>query len=195
MTINGRSLDQPGAGHPLRPRPDIVLRNPTTLFWNARAGLRTNLPAAGMVPYYRRALSRLRGRAPPQRSLGSRRRSGCILQPNHERGHVQHAFLKTPCGPFLRIYNCCSCCCGAMQAWRNGGHAVLLAMSARWIQTTAAVAAPAPNLASLRPSRCRWQGRVDTSPVWAAAYAPQMPHEAWFCARAGRGERWKSRLC
>lgn len=44
-----------------------------------------------------------------------------ILQAEHERGHVHHAFFKDAIlGRFYAICNCCSCCCGAMQAWRNG---------------------------------------------------------------------------
>lgn len=44
-----------------------------------------------------------------------------ILQAEHERGHVHHAFFKdVMLGRFYAICNCCSCCCGAMQAQRNG---------------------------------------------------------------------------
>jgi ferredoxin len=44
-----------------------------------------------------------------------------ILQAEHERGHVHHAFFKDAMlGRFYAICNCCSCCCGAMQAHRNG---------------------------------------------------------------------------
>jgi len=44
-----------------------------------------------------------------------------ILEAEHERGHVHHAFLKDAMlGRFYAICNCCKCCCGAMQAWRNG---------------------------------------------------------------------------
>jgi len=43
-----------------------------------------------------------------------------ILQAEHERGHVHHAFFKDAMlGRFYAICNCCKCCCGAMQAWRN----------------------------------------------------------------------------
>ncbi|MEJ2737884.1 MAG: 4Fe-4S binding protein, partial [Anaerolineae bacterium] len=38
-----------------------------------------------------------------------------------ERGHVHHAFFKDAMlGRFYAFCNCCSCCCGAMQAQRNG---------------------------------------------------------------------------
>jgi NAD-dependent dihydropyrimidine dehydrogenase PreA subunit len=44
-----------------------------------------------------------------------------ILQQEHERGHVQHAFFKDAMlNRFYAICNCCSCCCGAFQAHRNG---------------------------------------------------------------------------
>ena len=44
-----------------------------------------------------------------------------ILQEEEERGHVHHAFFKDAMlGRFYAICNCCSCCCGAMQAQRNG---------------------------------------------------------------------------
>ncbi|MFC2094926.1 4Fe-4S binding protein [Candidatus Bipolaricaulota bacterium] len=44
-----------------------------------------------------------------------------ILRAEHDRGHVHHAFFKDAMlGRFYAICNCCSCCCGAMQATRNG---------------------------------------------------------------------------
>jgi len=44
-----------------------------------------------------------------------------ILRAEHERGHVHHAFFKDAMlGRFYAICNCCPCCCGAMQAYRNG---------------------------------------------------------------------------
>ncbi len=44
-----------------------------------------------------------------------------ILRAEHERGHVHHAFFKDAMlERFYAICNCCSCCCGAMQAQRNG---------------------------------------------------------------------------
>jgi len=44
-----------------------------------------------------------------------------ILRAERERGHVHHAFFKDAMlGRFYAICNCCSCCCGAMQAWRSG---------------------------------------------------------------------------
>jgi ferredoxin len=44
-----------------------------------------------------------------------------ILEAEHERGHVHHAFFKDAMlERFYAICNCCSCCCGAMQAHRNG---------------------------------------------------------------------------
>ena len=44
-----------------------------------------------------------------------------ILEAEHLRGHVHHAFFKDAMlGRFYAICNCCSCCCGAMNAHRNG---------------------------------------------------------------------------
>lgn len=44
-----------------------------------------------------------------------------LLEAEHERGHVQHAFFKDAMlGRFYAICNCCACCCGAMQAHQRG---------------------------------------------------------------------------
>jgi ferredoxin len=44
-----------------------------------------------------------------------------VLRAEHDRGHVHHAFFKDAMlDRFYAICNCCSCCCGAMQAHRNG---------------------------------------------------------------------------
>jgi ferredoxin len=44
-----------------------------------------------------------------------------ILRAEQERGHVHHAFFKDAMlGRFYAICNCCSCCCGAMQAQGHG---------------------------------------------------------------------------
>lgn len=58
----------------------------------------------------------------PQRSRWiSQQEAVDILRAEHERGHVHHAFFKDAMlGRFYAICNCCSCCCGAMQATRNG---------------------------------------------------------------------------
>jgi len=51
----------------------------------------------------------------------SRDEAVSILQAEHERGHVHHAFFKDAMlGRFYAICNCCACCCGAMQAQRHG---------------------------------------------------------------------------
>ena len=43
------------------------------------------------------------------------------LEAENRRGHVAHAFFKDAMlDRFYAICNCCSCCCGAMQAQRNG---------------------------------------------------------------------------
>ncbi len=44
-----------------------------------------------------------------------------ILESEHARGHVHHAFFKDAMfGRFYAICNCCPCCCAAMQSMRNG---------------------------------------------------------------------------
>jgi len=44
-----------------------------------------------------------------------------ILRKEDQRGHVHHAFFKDAMlGRFYAICNCCSCCCGAIQAHRRG---------------------------------------------------------------------------
>ncbi len=44
-----------------------------------------------------------------------------ILEEEHERGHVHHAFFKDAMfGRFYAICNCCSCCCAAMDSFRRG---------------------------------------------------------------------------
>jgi Pyruvate/2-oxoacid:ferredoxin oxidoreductase delta subunit len=44
-----------------------------------------------------------------------------ILRQEDARGHVHHAFFKDAMlGRFYAICNCCKCCCGAMQAHRQG---------------------------------------------------------------------------
>jgi ferredoxin len=44
-----------------------------------------------------------------------------ILEAEDARGHVHHAFFKDAMlDRFYAICNCCSCCCGAINAHRNG---------------------------------------------------------------------------
>lgn len=104
---------------------DIVLRNPdhiVVLECPCRASrpnpcrpldvcLIIGEPIAGFVAEHHPQRSRW---ITPDEAVG-------ILQAEHERGHVQHAFFKDAMlGRFYAICNCCACCCGAMQAWRNG---------------------------------------------------------------------------
>ena len=43
------------------------------------------------------------------------------MKAEEERGHVHHAFFKDAMlDRFYAICNCCSCCCGAINAHRNG---------------------------------------------------------------------------
>lgn len=44
-----------------------------------------------------------------------------IIEQEHKRGHVHHAFFKDAMlDRFYAICNCCKCCCGAMQVFRGG---------------------------------------------------------------------------
>ena len=44
-----------------------------------------------------------------------------ILEEEDKRGHVHHAFFKDAMlGRYYAICNCCSCCCGAIQAHEHG---------------------------------------------------------------------------
>lgn len=58
----------------------------------------------------------------PQRSRWiSQMEAQDILRAEQDRGHVHHAFFKDAMlDRFYAICNCCECCCGAMQAMRNG---------------------------------------------------------------------------
>jgi len=58
----------------------------------------------------------------PQKSrLISSEEAMGILQAEHDRGHVSHAFFKDAMlNRFYAICNCCSCCCGAFQAHNSG---------------------------------------------------------------------------
>ena len=49
------------------------------------------------------------------------RRAQQIPEEEDQRGHVHHAFFKDAMlGRFYAICNCCTCCCAAVQAQRNG---------------------------------------------------------------------------
>ncbi len=58
----------------------------------------------------------------PERSrLISQDEAVKILEEEHRRGHVHHAFFKDAMlQRYFAICNCCSCCCGAMHAHQNG---------------------------------------------------------------------------
>ncbi len=44
-----------------------------------------------------------------------------VVAAAHERGHVSHAFFKEAVlGRYYAVCNCCQCCCGALQAHRQG---------------------------------------------------------------------------
>jgi NAD-dependent dihydropyrimidine dehydrogenase PreA subunit len=58
----------------------------------------------------------------PQRSRQiTQRKALRILEEEDNRGHVHHALFKDAMlERFYAICNCCSCCCGAIKAHRNG---------------------------------------------------------------------------
>jgi len=63
----------------------------------------------------------IRGHHPDRSRRVTREQAEGILEAEHARGHVHHAFFKDAMlGRFYAICNCCSCCCGAMQSMRNG---------------------------------------------------------------------------
>ncbi|MEW5826992.1 MAG: 4Fe-4S binding protein [Candidatus Bipolaricaulota bacterium] len=78
-----------------------------------------------------------------------------ILRAEHERGHVHHAFFKDAMlGRFYAICNCCTCCCGAMQAFAHG---IPMLASSGYV-------------ASVEPTRCVGCGTcVDACPFGALA--------------------------
>ncbi len=60
---------------------------------------------------------------PSRARLISRSEALKILEEEHQRGHVHHAFFKDAMlQRYYAVCNCCSCCCGAMQAHRSGSH-------------------------------------------------------------------------
>ncbi len=58
---------------------------------------------------------------PKKSRLISSQEAEQILEEEHQRGHVHHAFFKdVMLDRFYAICNCCKCCCGAMQMYHNG---------------------------------------------------------------------------
>jgi ferredoxin len=57
----------------------------------------------------------------PQRSRRvSQQEALALLHAEHERGHVHTAYFKDACdNRFFAICNCCSCCCGGLEAMRH----------------------------------------------------------------------------
>ncbi len=177
-----RGPGRPGAGHPVcagaghhpaEPRP------------HRRPGM--SLPERGRaVPPARRLSDR--GRAvrgfiaehQPQRSRWiTGDEAAEILQAEHARGHVHHAFFKDAMlGRFYAICNCCSCCCGAMQAHRNG---VPMLAASGYVSQVDEDLAPDAGSASRCVSSMRWRWTADgRSWTWRSAWAAAC---AWITAR------------
>lgn len=104
---------------------DIVLRNPDHIVAlvcpcrSARESPCLPLDVCLIVgePFASLVLQEHRQRARPISPAEAER----ILEEEHARGHVQHAFFKDAMlGRFYAICNCCPCCCGAMQSMRSG---------------------------------------------------------------------------
>ena len=63
-----------------------------------------------------------------------------ILEDENRRGHVSHAYFKDAAlNRFYAICNCCSCCCGAMKAQRNGTPMVISSGYVSQVDETACV--------------------------------------------------------
>jgi ferredoxin len=118
-------LDQLEHVIPYRLARDIVMRYPqhiVVLDCPCRAGradpcLPLDVCLIVGEPFAQFVLEHHRGRARAISGLEAQ----AILEAEHQRGHVHHAFFKDAMfGRFYAICNCCPCCCGAMQAMRNG---------------------------------------------------------------------------
>jgi ferredoxin len=110
---------------PYRLARDIIMRNPdhiVVIDCPCRAGrpdpcLPLDVCLIVGEPFAQFTLEHHRGHARAITALEAQ----AILEAEHRRGHVHHAFFKDAMfGRFYAICNCCPCCCGAMQAMRNG---------------------------------------------------------------------------
>ncbi len=64
-----------------------------------------------------------------------------IVAAEARRGHVHHAFFKQAMlGRFYAICNCCSCCCGAISAHRNGTPMLISSGYVARVDTTTCIA-------------------------------------------------------
>jgi formate hydrogenlyase subunit 6/NADH:ubiquinone oxidoreductase subunit I len=104
---------------------DIVLRNPdhiVVLECPCRAGRADPCLPLDVCLIVGEPFASFVAEHHPQRSRWiTQQEAAEVLQAEHERGHVHHAFFKDAMlGRFYAICNCCTCCCGAMQAHQHG---------------------------------------------------------------------------
>ena len=108
----------------------------------------------------------------PERSRAiSPEQAVTILNEEADRGHVHHAFFKEAMlDRFYAICNCCSCCCGAMTAHRQGTPMLISSgYVARW-----------------RPERCRGcKACADACPFGAIAPGSPGSIDAKACMGCG----------
>jgi ferredoxin len=126
VTVN-RSVDLPGLEQviPYKQATDIVLRNPdhiAVIECPCRASRSDPcLPLDVCVIVGEPFTSFVTEHHPERARWISQDEAVQILREEDVRGHVHHAFFKDAMlGRFYAICNCCACCCGAMQAHRNG---------------------------------------------------------------------------
>ncbi len=104
---------------------DLILQNPdhvVALECPCRAG-RENpcLPLDVCLIVGEPFTSFVMGHHPKRARWISQSEAVSILEQEHARGHVHHAFFKDAMLlRYFAICNCCPCCCGAMQAFQNG---------------------------------------------------------------------------
>jgi len=103
---------------------DIILHNPdhiAVLECPCRASVENPcLPMDVCLIVGEPMVSMVRKFHPERSRIIDQEEAADILQAEHERGHVHHAFFKDAIlGRYYAICNCCSCCCGAMQAHAN----------------------------------------------------------------------------
>ena len=121
-----------------------------------------------------------------------------IIEAEQRRGHVSHAFFKDAMlGRFYAICNCCECCCGAMNAHRNG--TPMLASSGYICEVDEEICIGCETCQEICQFRAiavpsmalQWSIMMV---VWAAVCvsntAPRRPYR--WCAMKIRASHWKS---
>lgn len=87
-----------------------------------------------------------------------------VLREEHERGHVHTAYFKDAVGDkFYAICNCCSCCCGGLEAMRQGSPMV----------------ASSGFVAEVDEGACIGCGDCETACPFGAVHVPYRAEVAW----------------